>query len=230
MLTTLLESRRLEASDKRGTVASVVLHAAIIFAAVYATATGAPARDKSIDPPAIHWVPTPPPQSATSTPVRDRTPSRSATATPRSPLVVPINVPTSLPSIDLQAQPITTSDFVRGNPANAGAPNQLISGNGGRAYDAAEVEVAVTVIGNTVPEYPSALRSAGIEGRVVAEFVVTELGRADPLSLRIISATNDSFAASIRQALPRMRFRPARIGQHTVPQLVQQQFVFRLDR
>jgi TonB family protein len=230
MLTTLLESRQFRPSDKRGAVASVGLHAAIIFAAVYATATGAPAKDGAVDPPAIHWVPVPPPRSATSTPAPDRTRRTSATAQPTNPLVVAIDVPTSLPSIDFQAQPVTTSDFVRGTRANAGVPNQPMSGNGSRAYDASEVEVAVTVIGNIVPEYPSALRAAGIEGRVVAEFVVTELGRADVRSLRIISATNDGFAESIRRALSRMRFRPASIGEHAVAQLVQQQFVFRLDR
>jgi hypothetical protein len=48
--------------------------------------------------------------------------------------------------------------------------------------------------------------------------------------LRIISATGDGFIDAIRRALPRMRFRPARIGESAVAQLVQQQFVFKLDR
>lgn len=228
MLTTLLESRPNKGSDKRGAVASVVLHATIILAAVYATATGAPAKDKPINPPVLHWVKTPPPPS-TNTAVPDRTPRRSATAQPANPLAVPIEIPTSLPSIDLQAQAVTTSDFVRGSPSNPAVPDQGTAGNGRRAYDASEVEVAVTVIGNTVPEYPSAFRAAGIEGKVVAEFVVTEFGRADERSLRIISATNDGFVDAIRRALPRMRFRAARIGERPVAQLVQQQFVFRLD-
>jgi TonB family protein len=104
-------------------------------------------------------------------------------------------------------------------------------GSGGRhAYDASQVETAVAVIGNEVPDYPPALRSSGIEGSVAAEFVVTESGRADVGSLRIISATNDAFAESIRRALPRMRFRAAKIGNRRVPQLVRQSFVFRLDR
>ena len=63
-----------------------------------------------------------------------------------------------------------------------------------------------------------------------AEFVVTEFGRADVGSLRIISTTNDAFAESIRRALPRMRFRAAKIGDREVSQLVRQNFVFRLDR
>lgn len=229
MLTTLLESRPKKENDKRGAVASVGLHATIIFAAVYATATGAAAKGKPVDPPAIHWV-TPPPRSAASNPVINSTPRSSAATRLANPLTAPIDVPVSLPSIDLQARPVTTSEFVRGTSDNPGVPNRLTSGSESRAYIASEVELAVTVIGNAVPEYPSALRTAGIEGKVIAEFVVTELGRADPGSLRIIAATNDGFIDSIRRALPRMRFMPARVGDHSVPQLVQQQFVFKLDR
>jgi protein TonB len=229
MLTTLLESRSHHARDGRGTAASVTVHAALIFTAVYATATAGPAKDKPVNPPALHWIVTPPPP-VKSTPLPDRSASSSTTAPPTNPLVVPIEIPTSLPSINLEAPAVTPTDFVRGSPGNSVAPNQAPPGNGKRAYDASEVEVAVAVIGTAAPEYPSALRSAGVEGRVVAEFVVTELGRADARSLRIISATNDGFVNAIRQALPRMRFSPARIGEHPVPQLVQQLFVFKLDR
>jgi protein TonB len=228
MLTTLLESRPTKENHKRGTVASVGLHATIIFAAVYATATGAPTKDKPINPPPLIWVT--PPASSANTAVPNHTPRTSTTASPANPIVAPIEIPTSLPSIDLQAQPVTPTDFIRGTPNIPGVPEQGTPGNGRRAYDASEVEVAVSVIGTTAPEYPSTLRSAGIEGKVVAEFVVTELGRADERSLRIVSATNDGFSDAIRRALPRMRFRPARIGERAVAQLVQQQFVFKLDR
>jgi len=229
MLTTLLESRSHHARDTRGTVVSVGLHATIIVAAIYATATAGPAKDKPVNPPALHWVITPPPAVA-STPLPDRRPSGSTTTPPANPLVVPIEIPTSLPSINLNDPPVTSSDFVRGSPANSGVTNQATPATGKRAYDVSEVEVPVAVIGTTAPEYPSALRSAGVEGKVVAEFVVTELGRADVRSLRIITATNDAFVESIRRALPRMRFHPATIGGQAVAQLVQQQFVFKLDR
>lgn len=229
MLTTLLESRSHHARDGRGTAASVTVHAALIFTAVYATATAGPAKDKPINPPALHWVVTPPPK-VMNTPLPNHGANISTTAPAANPLVVPIEISTSLPSINLEAPPVTSSDFGRGTSAGPVLPGQQTPGNGTRAYDASEVEEAVTVIGNTAPEYPSAFRNAGIEGKVIAEFVVTELGRADVQSLRIISATNDGFVDAIRRALPRMRFRPARIGARTVPQLVQQQFVFKLDR
>jgi TonB family protein len=84
-------------------------------------------------------------------------------------------------------------------------------------------------IGVVSPEYPSALRSSGIEGHVTAQFIVNERGRFEESSLEILSATNTLFVESIRRALPHMRFKPAKIGDRSVPQLVRQEFSFVLD-
>jgi TonB family protein len=86
------------------------------------------------------------------------------------------------------------------------------------------------MLGTFRPDYPAPLRSAGIEGQVVVQFVVNEAGRVDRESVRIVSASNDLFAGSVAGALGWMRFTPARIGTRAVAQLVQQLFVFRLDR
>jgi len=234
MLTTLLESRSHHTRDTRGTIASVTVHAAIILGAVYATATGASAKDQPDEQTIIHYVPAPEPRSTAATTPAPRRASRTATSTPKPVLQsFPVDVPTSLPSIDVPLAPVA-SEFVPSSIGNRDSADWAATrepGSGERkAYDASEVESPVAVIGNTVPDYPPALRSSGIEGTVAAEFVVTESGRADAGSLRIISATNDAFAESIRRALPRMRFRAAKIGGSAVPQLVRQGFVFRLDR
>lgn len=234
MLTTLLESRSHQTRNSRGTIASVTVHAAIILGAVYATATGASAKDKPDDRTIIHYVPAPEPRSAPATTPAPRRASHSATATPKPVLQsFPVDVPTSLPSIDVPLAPIT-SEFVPNSIGNRDSADRAATGAPGnserKAYDVSEVETPVAVVGNTVPDYPPALRSSGIEGIVAAEFVVTESGRADVGSLRIISATNDAFSESIRRALPGMRFRAAKIGGREVPQLVRQSFVFRLDR
>jgi TonB family protein len=232
MLTTLLESSSHRTRNTHFAVASATVHAAIIFLAAYATAMGA-AKDRPDDPVVIHWVPIPEPRPAASTAFPDPA-SRSWSVLPTSrPLSISVDVPSSLPSIDVKLAPVT-SDFARSATGTSDAVDRssaIGSGDDGKGYyDASEVETAVTVIGNTIPEYPPALRASGIEGAVAAEFVVTQSGRADVTSLRIISSTNDAFVESIRRALPRMRFRPARIGGRAVAQLVQQQFVFRLDR
>ena len=51
---------------------------------------------------------------------------------------------------------------------------------------------------------------------------------ADTTTLRIVEATHPEFAKAVRDALPFMRFKPARIGERTVRQLVQQPFYFRV--
>jgi TonB family protein len=229
MLTTLLESRSRRVRDNRGTAASVMLHAAIIFAAVYATATASVPKDNPFNPPALHYV-TIPPTLAPTAPARADIASRTSFIVPTVRTPITVDVPTSIPSIDIPLSPVTTEISRNVNSStSASAPIGDAGNTGRRAYDASEVESAVSVIGNTIPEYPTALRSSGIEGKVVAEFVVTENGRADVNSLRIISATNELFVESIRRALSRTRFRPATIGGQGVAQLVQQQFVFKLD-
>jgi protein TonB len=81
-----------------------------------------------------------------------------------------------------------------------------------------------------VPVYPPALRAAGIEGRVVAQFVVDTQGKAARESIRILSSSNELFSESVRKAIAQMRFVPAKIRGKPVAQMVQQLFVFKLDR
>ncbi|MDP9202078.1 MAG: energy transducer TonB, partial [Gemmatimonadota bacterium] len=79
-------------------------------------------------------------------------------------------------------------------------------------------------------QYPEMLRSSGTEGQVIAQFVVNEKGRADRETFRVVSSTHPLFTGAVNRALPQMRFKPAMIGGKPVSQLVQQLFVFKLDR
>jgi TonB-like protein len=81
---------------------------------------------------------------------------------------------------------------------------------------------------SAAPTYPARMLQQKISGFVKAEWVVLSDGYADTLSFRIIESTNDDFAQAVRDALPYMRFSPAKIGRRTVSQLVQQEFTFRL--
>ncbi|HMI45911.1 MAG TPA: energy transducer TonB, partial [Gemmatimonadaceae bacterium] len=77
---------------------------------------------------------------------------------------------------------------------------------------------------------PEALRSAGIEGKVMVEFVVDERGQPVQGSIRVIQSDNDLFADAVRDALGRLRFTPAEVAGKKVSQLVQMPFVFTLNR
>lgn len=80
--------------------------------------------------------------------------------------------------------------------------------------------------GSIAPIYPDSLRHAGVSGEVRAQFVVDTTGRVDARTIKITSATNQAFAASVRAALPKIRFTPAEIAGRRVKQLVQQPFTF----
>jgi protein TonB len=70
------------------------------------------------------------------------------------------------------------------------------------------------------------LRTAGIEGHVMAQFVVDSTGRVQLATLQVLESQHPLFTAAVRTALSRMRFLPAEAGGARVAQLVQQSFQF----
>ena len=69
-----------------------------------------------------------------------------------------------------------------------------------------------------------------IEGEARVRFVVDSTGHADVASFGVIEANESAFVEAVRMALPRMRFRPASIGEKKVSQHVEQTFVFKITR
>jgi len=74
------------------------------------------------------------------------------------------------------------------------------------------------------------LREQGVEGTVLAQFVVGANGRFEGGSLKILSSSNPAFTAAVKDALPRMKFSAAQIGGKKVAQLVQMPFQFNLKK
>jgi outer membrane biosynthesis protein TonB len=98
-------------------------------------------------------------------------------------------------------------------------------------FTIAEVDSAVAVDpSSAAPAYPPALLKLGVEGSVMVRYVVDSLGRADISTLQIIRASRIEFAIAVREALPLMRFTPAKMGPKAVPQLVEQPFNFRIQK
>jgi protein TonB len=83
---------------------------------------------------------------------------------------------------------------------------------------------------SATPVYPDILRQAGVEGEALVSFVVDTSGRVDLATFKVVRATHDLFASAVRNALPRMRFIPATVGDRRVRQLVQQPFSFAIVR
>ena len=154
----------------------------------------------------------------------------------------PVNIPTNLPTVDLSKAITNESDFsgkgVAGGSANGVKGGTGSEGDTGKEAGAAEhgpymefqVEKPVEKIGGDAPEYPSSLRDSGVEGQVLAQFVVGENGRYQGGSLKILSSSNPAFTAAVKDALPRMKFSAAQIGGKKVAQLVQMPFQFHLNK
>ncbi|HEY8309986.1 MAG TPA: energy transducer TonB [Gemmatimonadaceae bacterium] len=102
-----------------------------------------------------------------------------------------------------------------------------ISAPGDNVYSSFEVDNAVQIsYGSAVPQYPPDLLARKVQGKVVVRFVVDTSGSADVESIQILDSSDPQFAASVREALPRMKFSPARLNGRRVRQLVEQPFRF----
>lgn len=231
MLRTLLESRASSPRRAGGTLFSVGVHTTTVGLAIVATARATP-RPIADPPQAQHIVYTIPREGA-SLGRGTAGPKEVFYRIPRpvGRLIPPIEVPTPAPKLDFGSH-LTNDDDFRGvvrfadlGPASGGLASESID----HVYDAPTVEkTAAPRAGNPAPLYPPSLRSASIEGVVLARFVVDTSGRAEPRSITFPEATYPLFAEAVRQALLQARYLPAMIGDRPVRQLVEQRFAFAL--
>jgi TonB family protein len=81
---------------------------------------------------------------------------------------------------------------------------------------------------SAAPVYPRDLLAVGAEGVVQASYVVDSSGQVDTTTIQVMRSDDPRFTESVRTALGRMRFRPAKRAGKAVRQLVQQQFRFQI--
>ncbi len=144
---------------------------------------------------------------------------------------VPQIVPRGIPPVDLTHGSAGDSIVIGGAPSSGGLAGAVGSifdtgTNGGSEWNANEVLMHVVTAAK--PRYPESLRSAGIDGRVLAEFAVDTTGRVDLATVKILSSTHDLFTRAVKDALSAMRFRPAEVGGKHVTALAQMPFEFRI--
>ena len=238
MFNNLLESKPKKEKRGGGTVTSIVLHSILVGLAVYATANAAIKNEKPRQE-KIDFVETPkdeppPPKEEPPPP-----PPPDVVAAPPPPkgfqvLTAPVEIPDVIPDIDLSKKVTDEADF-----SGKGVAGGVAKGvEGGKAvvqsdqpYFEFQVEKPVVPApGSISPRYPDMLRQAGVEGEVLAQFVVDTTGRAEPGSLKILKSSHDMFVQSVKNALPQMKFIPAEVGGRKVKQLVQQPFTFSISK
>ena len=76
------------------------------------------------------------------------------------------------------------------------------------------------------PRYPESMRKSGIQGEVLAQFVVDTLGHADMSTFKVLRSNAAEFTNAVRVALPQMLFEPAELQNRRVRQVVQMPFHF----
>ena len=88
---------------------------------------------------------------------------------------------------------------------------------------------ALAIPGRPFPTYPKDLKTRRVQGRVEYLFVVDTAGLVEVSTMRLLSASHPDFAASVRQVLPSVRFRPAEHEGKRVRVWMIQAFEFRLE-
>lgn len=136
------------------------------------------------------------------------------------------------------------TDYPSGNGRTAGLPRAGADfapdpsnaeteepGIGDNAFSVVEVDsVAALDPTSAGPEYPPVLAQRSIEGSASFRFVVDSTGFIDMSTVRVMTSTHKLFARAVLDAMPRMKFRPARVGDHAVRLLVEQSFLFKIQR
>ena len=76
------------------------------------------------------------------------------------------------------------------------------------------------------PRYPESMRSSGIQGEVLIQFVVDTLGHAEMSTFKVLRSNAAEFTNAVRGTLPQIDFFPAELNHRKVRQLVQMPFLF----
>ena len=131
-----------------------------------------------------------------------------------------------------EARP-TTADQTVGQPTkgkdSVSVPEVPQTSGPDSVYSVLEVDTAVVrSTRSAAPAYPLKLLEKHVEGFVLARYVVDTTGFADTTSFVVLQATHPEFIVAVKEALPYMRFSPAKIGPMKVKQLVQQSFAFKI--
>ena len=232
MLDVLLESRSPKPRRLAGTIASGLLHAALVSAAI---AVARPTRGGAVmathrDSKVVYVVP---PAVKRSAPQEQRI--GHPPAIPRLPtydrgLEIPSDPPIEFrgPVIaDTLACRDCTTGAVTGSSISTGVASAAPIGTG--VMDVHDVDRAPRLIGRPIePRYPPALRESGVQGSVIVQFVVDTLGRAEVADLQVIQSPHLLFTESVREALARYRFVPGEAEGRRVPTRVQIPFEFKL--
>lgn len=236
MFDQLIETKAAKQKRSGGTVISIVLHAVLITAAVVLTKKTADALEKPKEEKVVlqENKKEPEPEKPKEQPKQVQQVAQVAPPKGFQVLTPPITIPDVIPDVDLSRKATDEADF-SGKGVQGGVAKGVEGGTGpvisDQPYFDFQVEKAAAAIpGSGSPAYPEMLKSSGVEGEALVQFIVDTTGRAELGSFKVLRASHDAFGQAVKAALPRMRFLPAEIGGRKVRMLVQQPFAFALNK
>jgi len=237
MFNNLLESEAKKTKRSGSTIVSFAIHFGAVAALVVATANAGQqimeekqekvefVEVKKDEPPPEPEKAPPPPDVVVAPPV----------AKGFQVLQAPDVIPLEIPDIDLSRKVTDEADF-SGKGVAGGIAKGVVGGTaqvpqGDTPYFEFQVEKpAQMATGANQMVYPEMLRSAQVEGTVLASFVVDTVGRADMSTFKVLRSDHELFTNAVKNALGGIRYLPAEVGGRKVKQLVQQPFVFSLAK
>ena len=235
MFNNLIESRAKKQSMTRTSVVSIVIHAVLISGAVYATLNAGQNDDKAKveDVKFVDNTPKDEPKPKDEPPPPEKVITAITPLKGFQVLTAPVEIPDVIPDVDLSKKATDESDFsgkgVAGGTGKGVGNGPPIDSN--QPFFEFQVEKPVVAApGSPQPRYPEILRTAGVEGEVLAQFVVDTTGRVEMNTFKILKSSHDMFIAAVRNAMPNMRFIPAEVGGRRVKQLVQQPYTFAIAK
>lgn len=233
MFGTLIESHAVRQRHTGGSLASILIHSAIITAGVIATArdivTVAPTPD--VQPPLTFVQPMPP--RATDRPVQVSSgslvpvPFIQRLTVPTIPVgIIPIDFGVSPTHYDVGSGPIGPSRIL----CELDCSPRILTDTAGRELWNTR-DVMMRLLEEPIPpRYPESLRRAGIEGDVVVKFVVDTTGRVEMRTIEVMRSTHSAFTDAVRETLARLRFAPGAAGERKVRALAVMPFHFTLQK
>lgn len=227
----LLESAANPTRRRWPLVISTVLHAGLISGAVGATLVPKAARRDDADVPMVQLAVYRSPASSAHREAADAPPAPKGFQV----LAAPREIPQSIEVAKLPATRLEVKDFsgrgILGGLADGIAPTPLAGmGTGlGDVIDASAADQQPYLLPDQLgPSYPEQLRDDAPDGVVVVRFIIDTLGIAEERSLRVLESSDPLFADSVRRALARLRYAPARLSGRRIRVRVEQRFEFHL--
>jgi protein TonB len=226
----LIESKKTAAYGGAfgGGTFSIVLHAVVISAAVYATM-----HAKEVVREVRHQIDVTLQTQKKEEPPPPKQELASVVAPPKGfqTLSMPTNIPINIPPPSANTS-FNAADF-SGVGVEGGVARGITTGPAVRTdqpYLESVVEERPERISGPLPRYPEILKQAGIDGHVVIEAIIDTTGHAERGSIKILSSTNQLFEQPAREMMAASVFRPGKISGRSVRVRIQQPLNFAVTK